>query len=792
MIINIRKSVWCILGILSLYASSLTANQTIGEGGRFLSRLSLKHREHKGVGYDQGYSTASLFLCPRTRQIGLPFLDARLHVFNNSDLASNIGIGARYSDSNETYLFGLNAYYDYRNTHSLESHQASVGMEILSRRVDVRFNGYYPFAGKYQDDPILFSRFRGHSLFVKQRVRYALPCAEADLGFTLPDPFDEIGLYLGLGYYYLFKQEGFNRNAGNVSGGRVRLTASPTDYISFGAEYTYDKLFGSRANGFIALNIPLGAVNSWKRKGSYVQTPWIQVKTQDVVRNEIIPVARKQHQFTHLNSDGKPLYFVFVDNGKLGIDGIGSGEGSFEAPYTTLGLGSDNASPGDVVYVFFGDGTASGYDQGFEFKSNQILTSSGVDLTLNGILIPALTPGSFPLITNYEGPVVQASYVGSATVSGFRIEAVEGHAVESVGSSLALKNSSVVAVDAFSALKSVDSIGVSVILDNDFYGSGGPAVIDIRGSQGIYKVSGNSILAQEGQNGIQLENPNGSTYITDNNFQSMDPSGVAINYRLFQGSVGSHQCSGNDLAVGFYEAVHIEGDSQIEANFNIDSNNFSSETLVSGINCVSNFLKSHLSIKNNTIQTSQTCIDISDFGVATTEVDISHNRLFSYSGSSVITSDIEGKATMHIENNIVKYAKNLSGDFSGITCNFKNLERQESRVVISNNHIDMNSKNEGVFIENSNQSNLLVTLDGNAVVSSSNKGIAITNKSSETLYLDMANNKEVNGFTFDNLGKGTFEITPKEGFLEEHNNPRGFYTFKGIKPKESLEEAILE
>lgn len=788
MLMSIQKSAGFFVGVIFLFTSSLMAQQAIGVGRQFLSRVSVKHREHKGVGYDQGYSTASLFMCPRARQIGLPFLDARLHVFNNSDLASNIGIGARYSDTQETYLFGLNAYYDYRNTRSLISHQASAGIEILSRKMDVRFNGYYPFSGKYQDDPILFSHFKKHSLLVKQKVRYALPCAEADVGFTLPDPFDQIGLYLGFGYYYLFKQEGFNRDAGNVSGGKARLTASPTDYISFGAEYTYDKLFGSRANGFIALNVPLGAVNSYKKKGKHIQASWVQIKTQDVVRNEIIPIVRKQHQFPHLNTEGNPLYFVFVDNKKLVIDAVGSGEGTFEDPYTTLKLGSDRASEGDVVYVFFGDGTSRGYDTGFDFKPKQILTSSGVDLTLNGIVIPALTSNQLPLITNYKGPVIQASYVQQATVNGFRIEAVEDDAIQVEGTALTLKGSSVIAAAKFSALYHIDSIGISMISDNTFYGNGGPAVIDIQEAQGVHKIDYNHVFAQEGQSGIRLENPSHSSYITNNTLSSTDPSGSAIVYRLSKESGKAHQCSYNNLESGFYEAVHIEGESEKESQFQIDNNKFSSGTLVSGISYSGSSLQSRLSITNNMIQVSQTCIAVRDHDGVKTEAIISDNKLFSYSGSPTIVSDISGSANINIENNILKYAKNLTGNFSGIDCHFRSPEIQESNVVISDNIIDMNSKNEGIALKNSHESIVHVDIERNAIRAGSDKGISVINKSSNTLYLNIIDNKSVDGFTFGSQGDGFFEINSTPTSVKGNNNPQGSYILNGNSLKWNSDE----
>lgn len=784
----IKRVVWFsfVMSFLGGGSHYLSA-QAIGGGKYTFSRLDLKHREHKGMGYDQGYSTASLFVCPRSGKIGFPFLDARLHVFNNSDLASNIGMGVRFSDIKESYLFGLNVYYDYRNTHELITQQASCGLEILSRRVDIRLNGYYPFSGKYQDDPILFSRFRGHHLLVQQKVRYALPCADAELGLTLPDPFDQIGLYVGLGYYYLFKQRGFNQTVGNVPGGRGRLTASPTEYISFGVEYTYDKLFGSRASGFVALNIPLGANQS---KSSHSKTArgvspitWVGVQTQDVVRNEIIPVLRKNHQFPHLNTRGNPLHFLFVDNTTLTREGVGKGEGTFEDPYTTLALASAKASSGDVVYVFFGEGTSRGYDEGFKLKADQILTSSGVDLELNGIVIPSLTPGNLPLITNHEGVVVDASFAHRVMVNGFRIQGDIDDALRVEGTEAIVTNNQVIAEKGYSALKSVGAIGHSRIINNDFYGHGGDfAVVELEGAWGVYDVHRNAIHAQDGQDGIHICNPHHTTSITHNTISSADPCGTALHYTMEQDVLinqGVQQCSYNNVQEGFYQAVHIEWDSPHVSTFTLKQNTFSSETLGIGISYESASCEGVLSIIDNTLCSSQG-IKVRDTEAASTHARIAGNTVFCRSGSPSVAFNVLGSSDIEIENNRMDYIDNLSGLFSAISCEFASEESQGNKAFVSKNRVDMKSDNLGIFLINRGGSEAYMKIEENQILAKT-KGIEIVNESFNVLHLDMIGNKEVSGFTLTNKGSGFFEIERSQEEMKQNNNPDGAYIFKDIK-----------
>ncbi|MBM3191130.1 MAG: hypothetical protein FJZ63_00560 [Chlamydiae bacterium] len=279
-------------------------SQELDCGDYTFSRLTLQHLEHKGMGFNQGYSTVSFFITPAT-DIN-PFIDLKLHVFNGGEIAANGGFGLRTANAKENYLFGFNAYYDFRRHKNLSTQQLSCGLEFLTHYVDFRLNGYYPFFGKYSEsfNPI-------NSL---RTIRYALPCVDTSLGFTLPPPCDQIGLYLEIGYYYLFKQTATygshnfgtlaSSSIGNAYGGRARLNCNPKEWIGFGVEYTYDRLFHSRFNGFVAFKIPLGPkhlAHSTKNRYPYKKSPcdlhleWQQLQTQSIARNNIVPMITRHY-----------------------------------------------------------------------------------------------------------------------------------------------------------------------------------------------------------------------------------------------------------------------------------------------------------------------------------------------------------------------------------------------------------------------------------------------------------------------------------------------------------------
>ena len=124
-----------------LLLSSLYAEENCCGSFNKTERITLRHIESKGVGYNQGYTTLEgFFTVPSLIETqSVPFLDLRGHVFNDGKFAANAGLGFRYLTSR---IWGINAYYDYRNTRRMHYNQVSLGLESLGERWDFRANGY--------------------------------------------------------------------------------------------------------------------------------------------------------------------------------------------------------------------------------------------------------------------------------------------------------------------------------------------------------------------------------------------------------------------------------------------------------------------------------------------------------------------------------------------------------------------------------------------------------------------------------------------------------------------------
>jgi hypothetical protein len=91
-------------------------------------RVVLRHIESGGIGYSKGYTTLEAFLASDPSQWkATPFLDVRGHVFDNGKWAANAGVGLRALWGNRAY--GINTYYDYRNTGRFHSNQIGAGLK---------------------------------------------------------------------------------------------------------------------------------------------------------------------------------------------------------------------------------------------------------------------------------------------------------------------------------------------------------------------------------------------------------------------------------------------------------------------------------------------------------------------------------------------------------------------------------------------------------------------------------------------------------------------------------------
>jgi hypothetical protein len=374
--------------------------------------IDLRHIEGKGIGYDKGYTTLDMrFHFPETTFA--PFIDLRGHLFDDEKWAANGGMGVRYLADSVSAIFGLNAYYDFRQAHRKDFQQVGGGLEVLWSRWELRTNGYFPIsARKTRIFDIKFDEFKGNRIILKGKRDYSLLGGDAEVGVHLKNT-GLVRCYAGIGPYYL-SAEGCK----DSWGGKGRFKVDISKWFWAEVNGSYDSIFKGIVQGQLALVVPFGPRSkvASKKEASCETAIALQERlVQQPERLEIIPIERCKKKSPAIDPlTGLPYTVWFVNN-------TSSSAGTIESPFPTL-LQAQNASGvNDIIYVSPGNGSL--YDGGIVLKDNQRLYGSGVrhiiPTQFGDVEIPQQT-STLPLIGNTMGTVVLLA--NNNTIEGLNIE----------------------------------------------------------------------------------------------------------------------------------------------------------------------------------------------------------------------------------------------------------------------------------------------------------------------------------------------------------------------------------
>lgn len=760
-------------------------------------RASVRHIEGGGIGYNDGYTTLEGFFAPDPQKLTvMPFLDVRGHVFDSGKMAANAGIGFRGILGCRTY--GLNAYYDYRNTKRRNYNQIGFGLETLGTLWDIRLNGYLPVGNKisspYDSE---FGAFFGNSLLVSQKHQFGMKGADAEMGFHFGKTrlFD---FYAAAGPYYYIGEIG-----SNTWGGKGRIAGMFKEYITLEISNSYDRMFHNNFQCQLTFSLPFGGKAKVKRRcdtSSCKKSETLVTRmVQPVGREEIIVVGKARRNVLATNPlTGAPLVFVFVDN-------TGHSNGSYESPYHTLAQAEANSKPGDIIYVFPGDGTTTGMNSGITLQANQKFWGSGtshVTLTSQGaITIPAQT-ATAPLITNTDintsGDAI--TLATNNAISGFTITSAGNDAIYGVDpQSLEVSFCTIENTTTFAIQASFSSDASISLINNQFSNNingvnltlNGTSTLDI--SDNTFKnqsstsnspieiISNNNVLTAHIENNVIDSNIKGSIYTSIN-------SVVNANFTVVNNTITNNGTGSAGAQIGSSFVISASGTTS-NCSITLENNTFSQN----GSNSL--YLDTSGAITNLDITASSNTMSNNGGSglVLATPVDVltfvANNNTISTNndnGIAVIASGTTTTGNITISNNTITDLGNGSNgiavnqDFSTLTLSILNntIDNCEGSGFVSYAPTGINtftfnasgntisnsqnlSSNLGGGISLDQFSTLYATIENNTLLNNATPGLHIaTTSSSNSVCLTMTGNSNNTGYELDNGAGGTFKLTP--------------------------------
>lgn len=743
-------------------------------------RVGVRHIESGGVGYNTGYSTVEAFA---SSDMGMcPFVffgDARGHIFNNGRWAANAGLGVRglFWDR----ALGLNAYYDYRDAKHLIGNQWGIGLESLGTFVDLRVNGYLPFAKKVSESyDTRFDFFSGHQMYLSQKKKMALKGADAEVGF-------HFGRDSGFKYYGAVGPYYYTAPIGSAFwGARASLSASYKHYITLEIFDSYDRIFHNRVQGQLSFSIPLGR----KKKGTSCKScPTDNLacrKIQPVRRSEIIAMKHHTRHPVAINpATNTPYQFVFVNN-------LSSSDGTFESPYHSLSDAQDNSQPYDIIYVYPGDGTSRNMDSGITLQDQQKLWGTGVRqplITTNGWVTVPVQSASLPTLSYPTGSTVILSQNNEVSGIAFGETGSSNSAIFGLSSNYALIQDCLFLYTCNNPI-SISSLGAGedfavTILNNSFSGcsNGIKATLSENTPSAEIAIRNNSfsnISSTIGLNTVHIlgVNTNKIPYCNliaqNNTFENAQNGGIGLTQGIFKtlsASISNNAIT-NSIGAGAFHFKLDADQCEIYASNNYASNNngdgFFLESLSNGITTA------NINIKNNQFINSSDSslgngVSINTNGQSCT-LTILNNNLSNNSGSGIVVYNAINNVdnfTINIGSNLIINNQNFDNynAGSGISLDgFDNLIGSISYNILASNQNGTSLNNViGYFTGNGASlpaptGNLSLSIFKNTI----NDGLEIDWYGDQTACITIQNNTSSQdpAYTLNNYRTGTFHIAP--------------------------------
>ncbi len=176
-------------------------------------------------------------------------LEGALYQGSNVSAGASTRLGYRWLSGDQHWIYGFNAGVDTRQAYNNYAFQAGVGAEALSRNLELRVNGYIPFANQsdlYQSG-YTNAYLRNNQLILDGWNRYVVSLGGTNLEVGVPlSRWNNNSLWLYASYYYL---DGDYVNGSSGIRGRSELRLG--NQLAIGATVSYDSIFDTQATGYV-------------------------------------------------------------------------------------------------------------------------------------------------------------------------------------------------------------------------------------------------------------------------------------------------------------------------------------------------------------------------------------------------------------------------------------------------------------------------------------------------------------------------------------------------------------
>ncbi|ODH02817.1 hypothetical protein A4S05_22315 [Nostoc sp. KVJ20] len=444
---NNFKYLGCITLFGILASASTAIAQTIPETAPiFTPRFGVRYTT-EGAGYESFSSFEGFLPVLQTPGNTLTFLQGKVLLDNDSNLAGNILLGHRLFSEKANRIIGGYISYSTRDTGKSNFDQLGLGFEALGSW-DFRFNAYLPLnSSENQVDQTNLPYFQGDSLMI-QRSRFlevAMSGVDAEVGTRLASiGSGDLRGYAGV-YYYSGGQ------SKEAFGWKTRIEARPNDFLGLSLSLQNDDLFDTRLAFSIGANFPgSGARRSKPKKDSALARMATTVENQ---ANILVAVEKRTDAFTAtiesenqgstnntdtpINNTDTPINNpdtptnnpdTPTNNNRSIIIHVapgGTGNGTFESPFGTIADALAVAKADNVIYVRSNQDTAF---SPFTIPDGVRVFSSGPLQVVNvkdlGVVtLPLSGSGIHPTITGIVPTGNGLITLGNNTViSGFNIK----------------------------------------------------------------------------------------------------------------------------------------------------------------------------------------------------------------------------------------------------------------------------------------------------------------------------------------------------------------------------------